>query len=54
MADAIGTGGAVPISAGLSGVDVLVLRLDTAGDANYDHANWLCLLAYTFEVEAWM
>ncbi|MEU4198200.1 NPCBM/NEW2 domain-containing protein [Kribbella sp. NPDC026611] len=41
QADATGAGGAVPLTANLSGVDVVDLRLDTAGTPDYDHADWL-------------
>jgi len=41
QADATGAGGAVAINTSTSNLDVLELRLDTAGDANYDHADWL-------------
>jgi alpha-galactosidase len=41
QADATGAGGAVPLNAGVTGVDVLELRLDTAGSPDYDHADWL-------------
>jgi alpha-galactosidase len=41
QAEATGMGGAVPLTANLSGVDVVELRLDPGDSPNYDHADWL-------------
>ncbi|MDX6237130.1 MAG: hypothetical protein QOG10_1945 [Kribbellaceae bacterium] len=41
QAEATGAGGAVPMTAAVTGVDVLELRLDIAGSPDYDHADWL-------------
>jgi alpha-galactosidase len=41
QAEATGMGGAVPLNANLTGVDVVELRLDPGDSPNYDHADWL-------------
>jgi alpha-galactosidase len=40
-ADATGAGGAVPLTASLTGVEVLELRMDPGESADFDHADWL-------------
>ncbi|MET7278362.1 NPCBM/NEW2 domain-containing protein [Kribbella sp. NPDC005582] len=41
QADAVGTAGVTQLTANLTGVTTLELRMDTAGSPDYDHADWL-------------